>query len=124
MLKQTYILPNLPPMVDFETVSVLKALAAANRALAELKGRAATIPNQGILIDTLTLQEAKASSEIESIVTTQDELFQVDFTHETEQSASAKEVSRYRDSLKLGYNALRKTDGIISNNMIIECSVF
>ncbi|MHA6264451.1 Fic/DOC family N-terminal domain-containing protein [Arenibacterium sp. CAU 1754] len=59
---------------------VLKALAAANRALAELKGRAATIPNQGVLIDTLALQEAKASSEIENIVTTQDELFQVDLS--------------------------------------------
>ena len=47
----------------------MRALAAANRALAELKGRAATIPNQGILIDTLALQEAKASSEIENIVT-------------------------------------------------------
>ncbi len=79
MLKQTYTLPVLPPQIDLETVRVLKGLAAANRALAELKGRAATIPNQGILIDTLSLQEAKASSEIESIVTTQDELFQADF---------------------------------------------
>ena len=56
---------------------MLKALARANRALAELKGRAATIPNQTILIDTLALQEAKASSEIENIVTTRDNLFQV-----------------------------------------------
>ena len=55
MLKPTYIIPPLPPAVDLETVPVLKALAAANRALAELKGRAATIPNQGILIDTLAL---------------------------------------------------------------------
>ncbi len=67
MLKPTYIIPPLPPAVDLETVPVLKALAAANRALAELKGRAATIPNQGILIDTLALQEAKASSEVENI---------------------------------------------------------
>ena len=72
MLKPTYQLPNLPPPVELETVPILKALAAANRALAELKGRAATIPNQGILIDTLALQEAKASSEIENIVTTHD----------------------------------------------------
>jgi len=61
--------------VNFDTVPVLKALARANRLLAELKGRAASIPNQTILIDTLALQEAKASSEIENIVTTQDDLF-------------------------------------------------
>ena len=48
MLKATYHLPDLPPPVDLDTVRVWKALAAANRALAELKGRAATIPNQGI----------------------------------------------------------------------------
>jgi len=120
MLKQTYKLPALPPKADFETVPVLKALATANRALAELKGRAATIPNQGILIDTLVLQEAKASSEIESIVTTQDELFQADFSLDAAQSAAAKEVSRYRDSLKLGYEELRKTEGLISNNTLIE----
>jgi len=78
MLKPTYRLPSLPPPIDLETVPILKALAAANRALAELKGRAATIPNQGTLIDTLALQEAKASSEIENIVTTQDELFQAE----------------------------------------------
>jgi len=53
MLKPSYAIPALPPPVNLETVSVLKALARANRALAELKGRAATIPNQGILIDTL-----------------------------------------------------------------------
>ncbi|WP_198135716.1 Fic/DOC family N-terminal domain-containing protein [Sagittula stellata] len=54
---------------------MLKALTRASRALSDLKGQAKTIPNQGILIDTLALQEAKASSEIENIATTQDELF-------------------------------------------------
>ena len=72
MLKPTYTLPNLPPAVDLQTLPVMKALAKAHRHLAELKGRAAAIPNQGILIDSLALQEAKASSEIENIVTTQD----------------------------------------------------
>jgi Fic family protein len=61
MLKPTYLIPELPPAIELETKPVLKALAKANRALAELKGRAATLPNQGILIDTLALQEAKAS---------------------------------------------------------------
>jgi len=89
MLKPTYNIPRLPPDVDLESVPILKALARANRALAELKGRAATIPNQGILIETLALQEAKASSEIENIVTTQDELFQAALFPEGLQSPSA-----------------------------------
>ena len=100
---QTYRLPTLPPAVELETVPILKALATANRALAELKGRAAIIPNQGILIDTLALQEAKASSEVENIVTTQDELFQADLFPEGLSSPAAKEVALYRDALKLGH---------------------
>lgn len=120
MLKQTYALPALPPPSDLETVRVLKALATANRALAELKGRAATIPNQGILIDTLALQEAKASSEIENIVTTQDELFRADMFPEGVQSAAAKEVALYRKALRLGYDNLRATEGIISNNTLVD----
>lgn len=93
----------------------MRALAAANRALAELKGRAATIPNQGILIDTLALQEAKASSEIENIVTTQDELFQMDLFPDGLESGAAKEVARYRDALKLGLTQLLDTGGLIRN---------
>ncbi|MBL0929205.1 MAG: Fic family protein [Alphaproteobacteria bacterium] len=120
MLKPTYCLPELPPQIDLETVPVFKALAAANRALAELKGRAATIPNESILIDTLALQEAKASSEIENIVTTQDELFQVDIFPEGPGSPAAKEVSLYREALKLGHDRLIKSGRIISNNTLIE----
>ncbi|MFO7630843.1 MAG: Fic family protein [Prochlorococcaceae cyanobacterium] len=99
---------------------VLRALAAANRALAELKGRAATIPNQGILIDTLALQEAKASSEVENIVTTQDELFQSDLFPEGLESGAAKEVARYRDALKLGLAELLQTGGLIRNATLID----
>lgn len=120
MLKSTYILPDLPPPVELETVPVLKALARANRALAELKGRAATIPNQGILIDTLALQEAKASSEIENIVTTQDELFQVELFPEGPGSPAAKEVALYRDALRLGLRRLHETGGLIPNNALID----
>jgi Fic family protein len=120
MLKPTYSIPRLPPDVDLETVPILKALAAANRALAELKGRAATIPNQGILIDTLALQEAKASSEIENIVTTQDELFQADLFPEGPQSPAAKEVALYRDALRLGYARLGQTKGLILNSTLID----
>ncbi len=120
MLKPSYALPDLPPPTNLETVAVLKALAKANRALAELKGRAATIPNQGILIDALALQEAKASSEIENIVTTQDELFQADLQLEGPDSPAAKEVALYRDALKLGYSRLFETDGLITNRTLID----
>lgn len=119
MLKPSCLIPALPPPTDLETVAVLKALAKANRALAELKGRAATIPNQGILIDTLALQEAKASSEIENIVTTQDELFQADLKLEGLESTAAKEVALYRDALKLGFDNLRNSGGLITNRTII-----
>ena len=69
-------LPELPPQKEIETRQVLKACIRARASLAELKQAAELIPNQGILIDTLALQEAKASSEVENIVTTQDEPFQ------------------------------------------------
>lgn len=120
MLKPSYPIPALLPPVNLETVPVLKALAKANRALAELKGRAAVIPNQGILIDTLALQEAKASSEIENIVTTQDELFQTDLQLEGPDSPAAKEVALYRDALKLGYDRLLTSDCLITNRTLIE----
>jgi Fic family protein len=120
MLKPSYVIPALPPPGNLETVPVFRALAKANRALAELKGRAATIPNQGILIDTLALQEAKASSEIENIVTTQDELFQADLQLEGPDSPAAKEVALYRDALKLGYDRLLTSGGLITNRTLIE----
>jgi Fic family protein len=119
MLKPTYIIPNLPPPNLRETPSVLKALARAHRYLAELKGSASTIPNQGILIDTLSLQEAKASSEIENIVTTQDELFQLSAFPENPSSPSAKEVARYREALRCGFEEQRRLGGLLTNNMLV-----
>jgi Fic family protein len=119
MLKPTYIITALPPEADLDTVPVLKALARANRALAELKGRAATIPSQTILIDTLALQEAKASSEIENIVTTQDDLFQAELFPGGPGSAEAKEVARYRDALKMGFERLQESGGLITNSSLI-----
>ena len=120
MLKPTYALPALPPPVELETPAVLRAVAHAHRHLAELKGRAASIPNQAILIDTLALQEAKASSEIENIVTTQDELFQLGFDVDGPGSPAAKEVASYRDALKRGFDSLHQTQGLLTNNTIIE----
>lgn len=118
-MKETYSIPKLPLDVDFETIRILKALNKATRALAEVKGRAAIIPNQGILIETLSLQEAKDSSEIENIVTTNDELFRAGFDNETLLSGPAKEVAVYRDALRLGFEKLHETD-LLTNRTLIE----
>lgn len=103
----------------FETPAILKKLASSSRQLAELKGIAASIPNQGILINTLGLQEAKDSSEIENIVTTHDELFKDDVLPEAFANPAAKEVLRYRQALRLGFDQVHQT-GLITANHIIE----
>ncbi len=111
-----------PPSVNIESIEtrkVLKRLATVRACLAELKGVAKTIPNENILIDTLSLQEAKDSSEIENIVTTHDELYQSGQQLRVFSSAAAKEVHRYAKALKRGYSHVRD-QGIISLNLIIE----
>lgn len=120
MLTPTYVLPRLPPPVELETPAVLRAAALAHRHLAELKGRARAIPNQGILIDTLALQEAKASSEVENIVTTQDELFRAGLDLMDASSPAAKEVASYVEALKRGFDQLHAAQGVLSNNTLIE----
>lgn len=103
----------------FDTPAILKKLASASRQLAELKGIAGAIPNQGILINTLGLQEAKDSSEIENIITTHDELFKDDVLPEAFSNPAAKEVLRYRQALRLGFDRVR-TSGLITVNQIVE----
>jgi Fic family protein len=120
MLIPSYLLPTLPPAAELETRNILRAAAEAHKFLGEVKGRAAAIPNQGILIDSLFLQEAKASSEIENIVTTQDELFQADLFPEGPGSPAAKEVALYRDALRLGYESMRQNQNLITNNLLIS----
>lgn len=119
ILKETYDIPELPLAEVFESPRILKALAIAGRSLAEVKGRAPVIPNQGILIDTLSLQEAKESSEIENIVTTNDELFRGSFKRDLKLQGPAKEVSMYRDALGLGFQSLHDS-GLITNRTLIE----
>lgn len=119
-LKPSYSIPELPPKAELETVQVLKLSALAHRHLAELKGRSSTIPNAGILIDTLALQEAKASSEIENIITTQEEVFQVSLFPENPASPAAKEVALYRQALRAGFDQLRAQKGLLTNNNIVS----
>lgn len=116
-------MPTLNPLEQldparFDTPAILKKLASSSRQLAELKGIAASIPNQGILINTLGLQEAKDSSEIENIVTTHDELFKDDVLPEAFASAAAKEVLRYRQALRHGFEQVRDT-GLLTSNQIV-----
>lgn len=114
-----FVLKMLPPEIDLETTPVLKKAASAHRYLAELKGVSATIPNQSILINTLSLQEAKDSSAIENIITTHDDLFREEIFPEYELSATAKEVSSYVSALKTGYS-LVKSSGLLTSNHIID----
>jgi len=87
--------------------------------LAHLKGIALSIPNQGILIDPLAIQEAQASSEIENIVTTQDDIYKGDlFPDQT--TGPAKEVARYRDALRLGFRRMGEGQGLLTNAVLVE----
>lgn len=117
-MNKEYIIPTLPLPIDLETKAILKQLNLANKRLAELKGVALTIPNEDILINTLTLQEAKDSSEVENIVTTQDDLYRADLElKQAVLSASTKEVLNYRQAMKTGFASVRKNK-ILSNNVI------
>lgn len=100
-------LPPLPPPCDLETKAILKQCIPARAALAELKQAAGRIPNQGMLINTVPLLEAQASTEIENIVTTTDRLFQ--FQNEDEHADPAtKEALRYSRALFEGYRGLTR----------------
>lgn len=113
----------LPPLQAlaperFDTAPILKRLNTASRALAELKGLAASIPNQNILINTLTLQEARDSSAIENIVTTQDDLYREEDPADAAGTA-VKEVLRYRQALRTGYEQVRAS-GLLTLNTILD----
>jgi Fic family protein len=106
------------PTARFETPAILKKLAGASRHLAELKGVAASIPNQAILVNALGMQEAKDSSAIENIVTTHDELYRDEASPETSTNPAAKEVLRYREALWHGYRAVRERRLLTSNHIL------
>jgi Fic family protein len=109
----------LPLLYELETKAVLKKLAKAHRALAELKGVSSLIPNENILLNTLALQEAKDSSAIENIITTQDDLYQSDAQHNQFTTLAAKEVHHYRDALKAGYYFVQQK-GLLTNQIILD----
>jgi len=104
-------LPELPPMEDkVITIKTLHALNSANKALAELKGFAKKLPNQSMLINTIALREAKASTAIENIFTTEDELYKALSGNDLNLKGNAKEVLRYREALWSGYRQIKETN--------------
>jgi len=103
-------------LTTLESKSVWQALNIAHRYLAELKGLCESLPNPDILIDTLSIQEAKDSSEIENIITTHDELYSSQ--HSQGVSAAAKEVNNYTSALKVGYQAVSQS-GLIRLETIL-----
>lgn len=116
-------LPPLQPLTrvqpaTFETPAVLKKAVTAGRKLAELKGLAASMPNQAILINTLALQEAKDSSAIENIVITHDELFRSATYPDLFASPAAKEVRHYVQALRVGYGLVQQTGLLTANHML------
>ena len=103
-------LPLLPIKRELHrTIEIVEKLGEAKAALARLQGRSAVIPNQGLLINTISLQEAKISSEIENIFTTDDELYKAFSDKNMESSGASKEVLRYREALWSGFNHLNKS---------------
>jgi Fic family protein len=111
-------LPLLPPAMELETAVVLKKAIIANKRLAELKGLVNSIPDQGLLINGIVLQEARLSSEIENIVTTNDELYRADADEKLATNPQAKEVLLYRQALWHGYKALKSRP--LSTNLFVE----
>lgn len=121
-----YSIPSLPIDFNLETVTVLKEVVSAGEALARLDEASNKIPNEDILINTLMLQESRFSSEVENIMTTDEEVYEDSFYSSNNAKESVKEVRSYRDALYEGWMLLRgvqssssgSSDGILTNRTI------
>ena len=111
-------LPLLPPNTDLETKVILKKLITSSRALSELKGAITNLPNPTLFIDTINLQEAQASSAIENIITTQDELFMASIAEKKHDNPATKEVMHYKDALWFGFQEIEKRPFLTTNLFI------
>lgn len=113
-------LPLLPPRrSEVETVRILRQLVQSSVALAELKGIVNVLPNPGILLNAVVLKEARASSEIENVITTQDKLYQALSAKGAQIDAETKEVLRYREAMLYGFRFIQKKS-FLSTNAIVE----
>jgi Fic family protein len=111
-------LPDLPPRADLETRVIMKKIITASRALSELKGAIKNLPNTHLFIDTVNLQEAQASSAIENIITTQDDLFQASVAERKVESPATKEVLHYKDAIWFGFEHIKKKP-LLTTNLFI-----
>lgn len=112
-------LPLLPPKADLETKEILTKTIKASRALAQLNGALRNLPNPSLFLDTLHLQEAKASSEIENIITTNDDLYQAVVADKKFNNSATKEVINYKEAIWLGLESL-KINPFITTNLCVE----
>lgn len=112
-------LPLLPPKKTFESKEIFKQLINTHRALAELKGYSEKLPNMSLIVNSIVLQEAKDSSEIENIITTHDDLYKAISLNNFKSSHEAKEVLKYQKALFTGHRLIIKNK-ILTSNMIIE----
>lgn len=112
-------LPLLPPKADLETKEILTKTIKASRALAQLNGAIRNLPNPSLFLDTIHLQEAKASSEIENIITTNDDLYQAVVADKKFDNPATKEVISYKEAIWLGFKHLEKKP-FITTNLCIE----
>jgi len=116
-------LPLLPPKVDIETKEILRKTILAGRALAQLNGTLNNLPNPTLFLDTIYLQEAKASSEVENIITTNDELYKSLVADRKVENSATKEVLSYKEALLLGLKEV-KIKPFITTNLcisIVQC---
>ena len=116
-------LPLLPPLADIETKKILRKTISAGRALAQLNGTLLNLPNPTLFLDTIYLQEAKASSEVENIITTNDELYKSFIAERKIENAATKEVLSYKQALWLGLEELKERPFITTNLCIkiVQC---
>lgn len=113
-------LPDLPPIKNIETNAVLKMAIRANKAMAELRISGHLIPNQAILIQMLGLSEAKVSSEIENVVTTNDALYRAFADGDVKIDPETKEVLFYKDALWYGYHSIKSKKRLLTTPLFIE----
>jgi len=112
-------LPPLPPKVDVETKNILRKTVSAGRVLAKFNGTLLNLPNPNLFLDTIYLQEAKTSSEVENIITTNDELYKSLIADKNVENTATKEVLNYKEALWQGIEEL-KTKPFISTNLCVK----
>src|SRR5690554_1860955 len=112
-------LPLLPPKANLETTKILRKTIDASRALAQLNGMITNLPNPTLFLDTIHLKEAKASSEIENIITTNDDLYQTVVADKKFDNPATKEVISYKEAIWLGFSRLEKQP-LITTNLCVE----